>query len=206
MKTRCNISRNSSQINLQYMVKMLVFDMDGTLTPSRLEIRPEMADTLIRTLEHFRVAILTGGGIDNIQKQILQHVPEERDYSKMYLAPNSGTSLYVHSEQKWQNVYMLEIPQKLREYVMSVCYEAMQTLHLMPEKIYGNLVRDDQTQVSLSLLGNEAPADMRKNIDPDRRKRERLVAYLRQHIPECEYKIAGGNTIDITLAGVDKYS
>jgi len=42
------------------MVKMLVFDMDGTLTPSRLQIRPEMTDTLIRTLEHFRVAILTG--------------------------------------------------------------------------------------------------------------------------------------------------
>jgi len=89
---------------------------------------------------------------------------------------------------------------------VQVCHDAMKQLELMPEKVYGNLTTDDQTQISLTLLGNEAPGDLRKHIDSDRKKRQLLVRYLQERIPECEYKIAGGSTIDITLAGVDKYS
>gem|GEM_PF-1467797 len=101
---------------------------------------------------------------------------------------------------------MLEIPNSLRQHVIQVCTEAMHQFSLMPEKVYGDLIVDDVTQISLTLLGKKAPPELRKNIDLDRKKRQLLAKYLKKRIPECDYKIAGGNTIDITLAGVDKYT
>ena len=48
---------------------IVLFDMDGTLTPSRESIDQDMIDTLLILSKKVKIGIVTGSGFDYIQEQ-----------------------------------------------------------------------------------------------------------------------------------------
>lgn len=51
--------------------KLVVFDLDGTLAPSKSVIDPEMSDLLSQLLKKKKVAIISGGALKQFESQFL---------------------------------------------------------------------------------------------------------------------------------------
>ena len=53
------------------MFKLIAFDMDGTLTPSKSQMDAQMVELLLKLLARYKVAIISGGDYPQFQKQVL---------------------------------------------------------------------------------------------------------------------------------------
>jgi hydroxymethylpyrimidine pyrophosphatase-like HAD family hydrolase len=70
---------------------------------------------------------------------------------------------------------------------------------------YGERIENRaNTQITLSILGQQAPSDVKNQYDPDKIKRLKMIAKIRPLLPEFEIAIGGSTSIDITKPGVNK--
>jgi len=185
---------------------MLVFDLDGTLAPSRFPCIPEMAQALSELSEKYPFTILSGASKESMCSQVTDAIFSYPNTKKenIFLLPTCGSSMWKY-EKEWKNVYSIEIDQKKRKEIVALCYEALEDLDMLPEVVQGTLIDDRKTQITLTLLGTDAPLAQKEACDPDKRKRKRLLWYLSRELPEFEVKIAGTTSIDITQEGRNKY-
>jgi len=57
------------------MKKLIVFDLDGTLAESKSSLDAEMSRLLGDLLGIAKVAVISGGGWPQFEKQVLSHLP-----------------------------------------------------------------------------------------------------------------------------------
>ena len=60
-------------------------------------------------------------------------------------------------------------------------------------KVWGEIIEDRGSQVTLSALGQHAPLDEKEHWDPDFAKRKKLKATLDTLIPEFSVRIGGAD-------------
>ena len=74
------------------------FDMDGTLTHHRQQIKPDMVNKLRTLMKHGIIAVITGSKYSDIQYQLnlasLKKKLTEREANRLVLMPCNGTKLY----------------------------------------------------------------------------------------------------------------
>src|SRR5690606_7913892 len=94
------------KIDYETEKKVIIFDLDGTLAPSRGVVDNEMVDLLRKLIRHYKVAVISGGSIEQYQKQFLPYLqlPEELQ-SNLILLPTSGSSLYYCDGDELVEVY-----------------------------------------------------------------------------------------------------
>ena len=86
--------------------KLVIFDVDGTLTASKTEMDKEMARLIKNLLEKKMVAIISGGKYEQFQKQLLSKLELSSETSKnLFLFPTSGASFYCYNGKDWEQVY-----------------------------------------------------------------------------------------------------
>ena len=78
------------------MKNLIVFDLDGTLAESKLPLDAEMASLLGQLLHAVRVAIISGGGWPQFEKQALSNVAQDVRLSNLSLLPTCGTKFYKY--------------------------------------------------------------------------------------------------------------
>ncbi|MGC1380459.1 MAG: HAD family hydrolase, partial [Candidatus Baltobacteraceae bacterium] len=71
------------------MKSLIVFDLDGTLAPSKSAVDDEMASLLRGLLEVVRVAIISGGDFPQFQEQVLGHLPAGSEMGNLSILPTS---------------------------------------------------------------------------------------------------------------------
>lgn len=81
--------------------KVFLFDMDGTLTPPREQVEPNMVRALRELSKHYRIGIITGSDLDYIKQQLfvmfdIGGVPVDR----VDLLPCNGTKKYVANQSR----------------------------------------------------------------------------------------------------------
>ena len=59
------------------MKKLIVFDLDGTLAPSKSSLAPETAGLLRDLLGIIKVAVISGGAWAQFEKQLLADLPKD---------------------------------------------------------------------------------------------------------------------------------
>ena len=185
--------------------ELIIFDLDGTLAPSRSRMKPEMAIAFEKLLRIRKVAVISGGTLDQFQKQFLGSLPESGDiFKSLFLLPTSGTSLYAW-EGSWKEEYREGLTAPEREKIISAFgYAFKDTGYQQPQKIYGDVIEDRGSQVTFSALGQQAPLPEKSIWDPDGAKRHILIDALSKYIPEFDLGIGGTTSIDITKKGVNK--
>ena len=57
------------------MKKLIVFDLDGTLAPSKSSLAPQTAGLLRDLLEVVEVAVISGGAWTQFEEQLLTDLP-----------------------------------------------------------------------------------------------------------------------------------
>ncbi|OHA01155.1 MAG: hypothetical protein A3C11_03330 [Candidatus Sungbacteria bacterium RIFCSPHIGHO2_02_FULL_49_12] len=184
---------------------IICFDIDDTLAESKSPLDFEMASLICQLLESKKVAVISGGAFGQFQKQILNHLTCGKEYLKnLYLLPTNGAILYEY-HNGWREVYCHEFTPAEKQAVFDAFEKALPEAGFQkPDPLYGVLLEDRRTQITFSALGSEAPLFLKKTWDPDHTKRERIVALLRQYLPDFSVSIGGTTSIDVTRKGIDK--
>ncbi len=185
--------------------KIIVFDLDQTLTESKMPLDEEMSGLLSRLLKKKKVAIISGAGFFQFENQFLKYLHSDLALlPNLYLLPTSGAALYEYKD-KWTCVYrnnLTDIDKKKIFDAFEVTF--LETGFKKEPTIYGVLIEDRDSAITFSGLGSLAPFEIKSKWDPDHAKRDILVASLRKKLPGFSVKIGGTSSIDVTGIGIDK--
>ncbi len=188
-----------------YSKQLIIFDKDGTLTPSKGPMSAEMANLLIKLLERKKVAIISGSGFPLFEIQVLRVLPNDaKNLSNLLILPVSGTRLYAW-RGTWNEQYAEHLSPQEKEKIMTSLNSALkQAGYEKPQKIYGQLIEDRGSQITFSALGQNAPFGLKNAWDPTHEKRQNIVLFLQPKLPEFDVRIGGTTSIDVTKRGVNK--
>jgi phosphomannomutase len=196
------------------MKKVVAFDLDGTLAPSKSPLPDRMGLALNHLLEHFEVCVISGGKFEQFEKQLLNGLQAEPEKLKrLHLLPTCGTQYYHYlaDEKKWERVYAELFTREEKDQIIAALNKGFDDLHYRAEKIYGEDIEDRGSQVTFSVLGQDI-VDMlgeeglrqKEAWDPEDKKKHELRDYIAPLIPDFEVRVGGITSIDVTKPGIDK--
>lgn len=186
---------------------VIAFDIDGTLTRSKLPLDSEMADLLSRLLEKYKIAIISGANFKQFKWQILDELKSKLEIEMMrnlYLLPTDGTT-FCNYNNDWQCQSDPELSKEDKDRIKKSFENIFEKSGLeSPDKIYGELIEDRGAQLNFSALGQDAPIELKEGWDPDNKKRERMIEMLKGALPDFSLHIGGTTSIEVTKIGIDK--
>lgn len=185
------------------MKKLIVFDLDGTLAESKLSLDTEMASLLHDLLGIVKVAIISGGGWPQFEKQILSKLSHDEVLKNLSLLPTCGTQFYQYNGI-WEKIYSEDFNKEEKKKIIDALKNALHTVDFNIEKVWGETIEDRGSQITYSALGQQAPNNEKMKWDPDFTKRVRLRKILATLIPEFSVHLGGTTSVDITKTGIDK--
>lgn len=184
--------------------KLVVFDMDGTLTQSKMPVSPGMAAFVAHLTEHTKVAVVSGADFPQIRRQFLSAVPRSARKENLFFLPVVGGELWEFRKASWRRIYAELLRTAERKLVRKAILEALKETRFSSRRIYGRQVDDRKSQITFSALGSSAPISVKKRWDPEGKKRKKLAKVLIGKLPGFSIQIGGLTSIDITREGVGK--
>ena len=173
--------------------KLIISDVDDCLCESHQKISSEMKKEVERITEKYAFACIGGSEPKELYTQLCEFLSVP-----IYILGNSGTKISKwdgkNLEQIFSDDFLQEDKEKIKLEVESLCSE----FSLIPFIPKDNQILDRGTQITLSILGNHAPLNVRRLYDPYKIKRKKFISWLREKLPEFELVIGGTNSIDIT--------
>jgi phosphomannomutase len=185
------------------MKKLIVFDLDGTLAPSKSSLAPQTAGLLRDLLGIIKVAVISGGTWTQFEKQLLTDLPQGSLLANLSLLPTCGTKFFQY-EGKWTELYSEDLTADQRKKIIDSLNKAAGESGLHAEKVWGKVIEDRGSQVTFSALCQQAPLAEKEKWDPDFAKRKKITAILKTLIPEFSVRMGGATSIDVTKPGIDK--
>jgi len=192
--------------------KLIAFDLDGTLAPSKSHFNERMVNMFDRLLEKYEVCVISGGKYELFQRQFLTQITTDPDLlKKLHLMPTSGTRYYRFESGKWVEKYAENFTDAQKQQIIKALEEGLEESGYKAEKTYGDTIEDRDSQITLSILGQEIVAELgeegvriKEEWDPDASKKHRIRDIVAPKIPDFEVRAAGATSIDITKPGIDK--
>ncbi len=191
---------------MAYHPRLMVFDLDGTLAESKQRVSAEMAELLSQLLHKMPVAIMSGAGFPQFERQLLPFLPPEADLSKLYIFPDNAAQCFVYRQGAWHAQYDNAFTPAEREHILQALDEALKEtgLHEVPVRVWGERVEDRGAEIVFSGLGQEAPPEEKRKWDPDGIKKRTLRDALAKRLPEFSEGANGSTSVDITRKGINK--
>ena len=185
------------------MKKLIVYDLDGTLAESKASLDGQMASLLHDLLGIAKVAVISGGGWPQFEKQVLTHLPHDERLLNLSLLPTCGTKFFQYNGS-WKLLYSEDLTATEKEKITSSLNAAVAANGFKPEKVWGKVIEYRGSQITFSALGQQAPLDEKDKWDRDFGKRKKMKATLDTSIPEFSVRLGGATSIDVTRHGIDK--
>ncbi len=193
--------------------KLIVFDLDGTLAPTKAQMDREMDKLITVLLKQKKVAIIGGGKWGLFKHQFLNELTAPKVlYKNLFMFPTTGTT-FLHYKQGWKRVY----EHKLSPLEVKAIYKAIQIVlkeinYTSPKKTYGKIVENRGSQITWSALGQDVVKVLgKKGIELKNAWRDKqaplklkIAQHLKKYLPNLEIHSAGHTSIDITKKGIDK--
>jgi phosphomannomutase len=193
---------------------VIAFDLDGTIAESKSAMTDEMSESLGKLLESHQVCIMSGGKFGQFEKQLISNLKVDADkLERLHLMPTCGTRYYTYNkkESNWDLVYAEDLTPEQKERIVKALDEGLDALGYRPDKTWGETIEDRESQVTLSVLGQDVVDQLgaegvkiKKAWDPDRSKKKALRDYVAKLLPDLEVRSGGETSIDVTKKGVDK--
>lgn len=194
--------------------KVIAFDLDGTLAPSKSPVPDRMGAALNELLNNYQVCVISGGKFEQFEKQLLGNLQAEHSkLEKLHIMPTCGTRYYRYDLDKknWHIVYAEDFKKKQKAKIINGIKLAVDQLDMHENKVYGETIEDRGSQISWSALGQDIVEELgqegvrlKEDWDPDNKKKLKLVKHLSPLLEEFEVRAGGTTTIDITKKGIDK--
>jgi phosphomannomutase len=185
------------------MKKLIVFDLDGTLAESKSAVDGEMAGLLQRLMGTVQVAVISGGGWPQFEKQVLGPLPHDSSFKNLSLLPTCGTKFYRYIGA-WTKIYSEDFTAAEKSKIVAALNKALNESGVKVAKLWGEAIEDRGSQITYSALGQQAPLAEKEKWDPDYAKRKKIKALTDKSIPEFSVHMGGATSIDVTKPGIDK--
>jgi phosphomannomutase len=185
------------------MKRLIVFDLDGTLAKSKSPLDAEMSGLLHTLLGIVKVAVISGGAWPQFEAQVLSNLPRDERLTQLSLLPTCGTKFFAF-DSVWKELYSEDLSAGDRARIAGALKKALEDSGFQPRRVWGEVIEDRGSQITLSALGQQAPLDEKARWDPDFAKRKELKAALDAVIPEFSIRLGGTTSVDVTRHGIDK--
>jgi phosphomannomutase len=185
------------------MKKLIVYDLDGTLAESKSSLDKEMSALLQDLLGIVKVAVISGGGWPQFEKQVLSNLPHDEHLVNLSLLPTCGTKFYKYTGE-WKKIYSEDFTGEEKKKIISSLNKSIINAGFKTEKVWGEVIEDRGSQITYSALGQQAPLEEKEKWDPDYIKRKKIKSILDTFIPEFSVRMGGATSIDVTKPGIDK--
>ncbi len=192
---------------------LIVFDLDGTLAPTKSIIDQEMSKLLEDLLKVKKVAVIGGGKLELFQEQLLDNLKVPNELLKnLSLFPTTATAFYKYENGKWEQVYVHNLSQEEVDQVMAAFDKVLKEVNYKPEKTYGEIIENRGSQITWSALGQDVVKVLGdKGVELKNKWRDentpikfKVAKMLQEELPDLEIHAAGHTSIDITKPGIDK--
>ncbi|QIG39951.1 HAD-IIB family hydrolase [Microbacterium sp. 4R-513] len=186
--------------------RLVAFDLDDTLAPSKSPIDPRIGDLLVALAERVEVAIISGGQLAQFTSQVVDRLPDvpADALAHFHLLPTCGTQYYRLTPDGIQTVYAHSLTDDEKSRALAAVEEEARRLGYWESETWGDILEDRGSQITFSALGQRAPLDAKKAWDPTGKKKNTLRAAIAARIPDLEVRSGGSTSVDITHRGIDK--
>lgn len=186
--------------------RLVAFDLDDTLAPSKSAIDPRIGDLLVELAERVEVAIISGGQLAQFTSQVVDRLPDASPgaLSRLHLLPTCGTQYYRLAPDGVETVYAHALSEDEKARALAAVEEEARRLGLWESETWGEILEDRGSQITFSALGQRAPLEAKTAWDPTGAKKNALRAAVAGRIPDLEVRSGGSTSVDITHRGIDK--
>lgn len=200
------------------MKKVLAFDIDQTLNVAKTPITDDIADLLIKCLDHFEICPISGQKFDQFLIQIVNRLKDRNVTTKqlthLHLFVAQGTQYYRYNnksddydENNWQQIYSHPLTDEQIVKISKTLEQSARELNYWEEDKLepGDIIIENRlSQITFSALGQHAGTAQKYDWDPDCKKREQIVKRCKELAPEFEYEIGGTTSINAIVPGMNK--
>ncbi|MBN9153283.1 MAG: HAD-IIB family hydrolase [Microbacterium sp.] len=186
--------------------RLVAFDLDDTLAPSKAAIDPRIGALLVALAEKVEVAIISGGQLAQFETQVVDRLPAASAAvrSRIHLLPTCGTQYYRIDEDGIRTVYAHTLSDDEKARALGAVEEEARRLGLWESETWGPILEDRGSQITFSALGQRAPLEAKLAWDPTGERKNALRAAVALRIPDLEVRSGGSTSVDITHRGIDK--
>ncbi len=186
--------------------RLVAFDLDDTLAPSKAPLPDPVAEALRRLLAVTEVCVISGGQIVQFRTQVVERLGElpGESAARLHLMPTCGTQYWRLGEEGLECVYAEDLTDDQKSRAMSAVEQESRRLGLWAAETWGPPLEDRGSQITYSALGQQAPLDAKRAWDPTGEKKNALRAAVQALLPDLEVRSGGSTSVDITRRGIDK--
>tara|TARA_B100000965_G_scaffold402090_1_gene427301 strand:+ start:392 stop:1135 length:744 start_codon:yes stop_codon:yes gene_type:complete len=177
------------------MNKIYIFDVDGTLTPSRQSMTEEFKSFFNEWSKKNFFFLVSGSDLDKIKEQIS---PESMSRA-LGVFCCAGNTLYINNELQYENKF--KVPENLKTYLGEKL-----RMSDYPVKA-GNHIEDRGSMLNFSIVGRNCTQVQRNDYyEYDRQVDERkdIAKYITETWSGIDAVVGGQISIDIYPEGNDK--
>jgi phosphomannomutase len=185
--------------------RLIAFDLDDTLAPSKSPLDPRMATLLSTLLEHVEVSVISGGQFAQFKMQVIDMLPDLPDatLARLHLMPTCGTQYYRY-EDGWNQIYAQNLSVDEKSRALAAVEQTARSLGYWESETWGPILEDRGSQITFSALGQAAPVAAKTMWDPSGDKKNALREAVQLLLPDLEVRSGGSTSVDITRQGIDK--
>lgn len=194
--------------------KVIAFDLDGTLAPSKSPLPDRMSELLGRLLQKYEVCVMSGGKFGQFETQLLDNLKvDAKLLDKLHLMPTCGTRYYRYDAKAagWKKIYAEDFTRAQKAKIIKALNQGIDHFGMREKTTWGDTIEDRGSQITFSALGQDIVAELgdegvrlKEEWDPTHEKKFKLREYVAKLLPQFEVRVGGGTSIDITKPGVDK--
>jgi len=194
--------------------KVIAFDLDGTLAPSKSPLPDRMATALNLLLDKYQVCVISGGKFEQFEKQLLGNLKADpAKLTKLHIMPTCGTRYYKYDQksERWDKVYAEDFNDQQKAKITGVLNKVVDELGYREKKVWGADIEDRDSQITYSALGQDIVQELgeegiklKYDWDPDSTKKNKIRDAAALLLEEFEVRVGGVTSIDITKPGIDK--
>ncbi|GAA5203253.1 HAD-IIB family hydrolase [Microbacterium jejuense] len=186
--------------------RLVAFDLDDTLAPSKSPIDARMGELLIALARRVDVAIISGGQLAQFTTQVVDRLPDATAdvRARLHLLPTCGTQYYRLSPDAVVTVYQRSLTDDEKSRALAAVEGEARRLGLWEAETWGDILEDRGSQITFSALGQRAPVAAKSAWDPTGEKKSALRAAVAALLPDLEVRSGGSTSVDITERGIDK--
>lgn len=186
--------------------RLVAFDLDDTLAPSKSAIHPRIGELLIALSERVEVAIISGGQLAQFRAQVVERLPDASPaaLARIHLLPTCGTQYYRIEADGIVTVYAHALSDDEKRRACAAVEEEARRLGYWESDTWGDILEDRGSQITFSALGQRAPLEAKQAWDPTGVKKNTLREAVAARVPDLEVRSGGSTSVDITHRGIDK--
>jgi phosphomannomutase len=186
--------------------RLIAFDLDDTLAPSKTALDPRMASLLTELMAVAEVCVISGGQFAQFRDQVIARLPDGASgaFDRLHLMPTCGTQYFRWDGAAWAPQYAENLSDDEKTAALAAVEEEARRLGFWERDTWGDILEDRGSQITFSALGQAAPVEAKKAWDPTGEKKNALRAAVQERLPQLEVRSGGSTSVDITRRGIDK--